>query len=258
MIYIFGSSGMLGGYLKEQFPEATCFERKDYDLSCITKEDLRFLRAGDVVINAAGVIPQSVRSDYHLVNSVFPMLLGDVCCEAGARLIHVSTDCIYSGKKGSYVESDPGDSEEPYGLSKIEGEKTKGTVVATSIIGEERRNKASLLEWVKSRNGGIIHGFNNHIWNGLTCWQLSKVIREIIDKNLFWEGKRYVFSPEPVTKYELIKIICSVYSLDINVILVDEYAPKNMTLSSEHPRLFDIPPIEQQVLEQFEVGKHIF
>ena len=253
MIYIFGTSGMLGGYLKRQFPEATCFVRKDYDISLVTKENLKsFLKLedGDVVINAAGVIPQSGCTDYHTVNGIFPVLLGELCADTGAHLVHVSTDCVYSGTKGDYTESDPGDSLEPYGLSKIEGEKTSGTIVTTSIIGEELCNKVSLLEWVKGREGKLIHGYTNHIWNGVTCWQLSKIIREIISKKLFWKGKRHVFSPRAVSKCELIQIIARVYNVQVKIVPASDYTSKTMTLATNYHVMFDIPDIEEQVREQ--------
>jgi dTDP-4-dehydrorhamnose reductase len=179
MIYILGCSGMLGGYLIKEFPEATHLYRKDFDILKDNVEVLNLVN-GDIIINAAGIIPQSGKTEYMKVNAEFPITLGDYCKKVGANMIHISTDCVFSGKKGFYTESDIPDSDTEYGISKALGDKAYATIIATSIIGEERFNKKSLLEWVLSKKGEEIDGYTNHIWNGVTCRQLCSILKEII------------------------------------------------------------------------------
>ena len=89
---------------------------------------------------------------------------------------------FFTGKKGSYNEDDLHDEINDYGTSKSLGELCDATIIRTSIIGEELRNKRSLLEWVKSNAHGEINGYDNHYWNGVTCLQLSFFIKDIIEK----------------------------------------------------------------------------
>jgi len=239
---------MLGGYLVKQFPEASGFTSRDYDISMSTRENLNLflkLSEGDVVINAAGVIPQSGKTDYFHANAEFPHMLQALCASSGAHLIHVSTDCVFSGEKGGYTETDLPDADTDYGVSKALGEPPDATVIRTSIIGEEQKVKKSLLEWVKSQDGQTIKGFTTHMWNGVTCWQLSKVIKQIIEQKNFWKGVRHVFSPEPVSKYDLVRIIIEVYKLNI----VLEPAPGNRVDKTLCGYGFVIPPIEEQIEE---------
>ena len=253
MIFIFGSSGMLGGYLVRQFPEAKKFTSQDYDISKTTKENLNLflkLSEGDVVINAAGVIPQSGKNDYFHANAVFPRVLQDLCEASGAHLIHVSTDCVFSGEKGDYKEDDLQDATTDYGISKAAGEPPDATVIRTSIIGEEKKGKNSLLEWVKSQDGKTIKGFTTHMWNGVTCWQLSKIIRQVIEEKNFWKGVRHVCSPVPVSKYYLVRFIIEVYKL--NIVLEPEVGPVvDKTLRGTG---FAVPPIEEQIKEMASIS----
>lgn len=246
VVYIFGSTGMLGRYMKKQFPEAICLGRDaSYELN-----------EGDVVINAAGVIPHSGSTDYTF-NTTFPLELGELCRSKKAHLIHFSTDCVFSGSRGMYTEQDVPDAETAYGRSKANGDAAYGTILRTSIIGEEARNKRSLLEWVRTRKGERIHGFTNHIWNGVTCWQLSKIVRQVIETQNFWIGVRHVFSPNPVSKLTLITMIADVYDIDTYIIPHLDWhgTNKNMTLSSAYPMMSnDIPELLDQIKEQKSIG----
>ena len=252
MIYIFGSTGMLGSYLKKQFPDAKCFSSVNFDVSNITymdiHEKLYDVRRNDVIINAAGVIPQSDKTEYMRVNCDFPILLGNFCRVKGVQCIHISTDCVYSGKRGKYTEDDIPDSTHAYGVSKSLGDECYAQIITTSIIGEELTHKYSLLEWVKKNKNMTVHGYVHHKWNGMTCLQLSKIIKEVIDYNITWIGKRHVYSPREVTKYELVKMISDEFNLNVNVV---EYETdvKDMTLSSIFDIQFSIPDIKQQIQE---------
>ena len=218
-IFIFGSNGMLGNYVKSYLSKTytiISFTRKDYDLSKLSIDTLtqllksKNIKENDIVINCAGVIPQASNQRglntrlYFTINSLFPVILSQICDKYEAKMIHITTDCVFSGKNGNYNENSIHDEINDYGLSKSLGELCKATIIRTSIIGEEIKNKRSLLEWVKSNSGNEINGYTNHYWNGVTCLHLSKIVEDIITKNNFWNGVRHIFSPKSVSKYELV------------------------------------------------------
>lgn len=259
MIYLFGSNGMLGNYIKKVLGlgEKNCFSRDDFDAENDNIENVLFnlIPYDSVVINCIGIIPQKISSDdirkYIKVNTLFPLILEKVCNDKKSKLIHITTDCVFSGSEGKYVESDKHTETNIYGVSKSLGEPKTATVIRTSIIGHEKNHKKSLLEWTIKQK--VINGYSTHYWNGVTCLQLAKIIKEIIEKNLFWKGVRHIFSPESVSKYELIKIIIEEYNLDIKLNKVEkDFADK--TLSSKYDLLFLIPPLKNQIKEQKEFG----
>ena len=148
-------------------------------------------------------------------------------------MIHVTTDCVFSGSTGLYLENHPHDCIDDYGKSKSLGEPKDITVIRTSIIGEELSNKKSLLEWVRSNKNFKVNGFINHFWNGLTCLELSKQIKTIIDTGNYWKGVKHYFSPNVVSKCQLVKDISEIYDLNIEVIPHLSYH-NNRSLSSNH------------------------
>jgi len=263
-IYIFGSNGMLGNYMKSYLSksyEIIGLTRKDYDLSQLSIDSLTdFLKSkniekADIIINCAGVIPQASQQRglntrlYFTINSLFPVILSQICSRFEAKMIHVTTDCVFTGKEGKYNEESIHNEINDYGLSKSLGELCKATIIRTSIIGEEVNNKRSLLEWVKSNSGNEINGFTNHIWNGVTCLQLSKIINEIIEREQFWIGTRHIFSPRSVNKYELVSIINEVYELNIKLIeyQTEEMVDKSITTIYETNKQFNIPDLTEQI-----------
>ena len=157
-IYIFGSNGMLGNYintyLKTQKKECVCFTRDDLDVSSVTYERLESLfsaykmKETDVIINCIGIIPQSKNindtssRNYFLINSLFPNMLSTFAYTHSLKFIHITTDCVFSGSTGNYTELDDHDETNNYGVSKSLGELGyKSTIIRTSIIGEELKNK---------------------------------------------------------------------------------------------------------------------
>ena len=263
-IIIFGSNGMLGNYMKSylnSFYEIIGLTRNDYDLSKLSIDSLndllklKNLNENDIIINCAGVIPQASKQRdlntrlYFTINSLFPVILSQICEKFGAKMIHITTDCVYSGKTGMYNENSIHDEINDYGMSKSLGELCKATIIRTSIIGEEVFNKRSLLEWVKSNRNKEINGYTNHFWNGVTCLQLSKIIENIISKNKYWIGIRHIFSPRAVSKYELVNIINKVYNLNI---IVNEFKTENKvdkTITTINDLEFEIPDLEDQIME---------
>lgn len=269
---LFGSTGMLGGYIKQVLEnDATisiqCIHRTDFDVlrdmhnlySLIER-----LQKGSIVINCIGMIPQyneSNAKNFYTVNSVFPVLLAGLCEKFEHRLIHITTDCVFSGKKQNpYVETDAHDSNDTYGVSKSLGENAaifpSVTIIRTSIVGEEKKGKRSLLEWVKSQANGIVHGYTTHTWNGMTCLQLSKIILHMIKANVFWKGVKHLTSPTPVSKYELLQMINDEYSLNLNLI-AKPILPCYRALGSVYDPIFEIPEIREQLHEQHVFHKYL-
>jgi len=208
------------------------------------------------VINCAGVIKPRIAetgvAETIIINSVFPRLLADTCEALNIPLIHITTDCVFSGKQGFYKEDYIHDPTDIYGKSKSLGEPENCSVIRTSIIGEEPENKRSLLEWVKSQKNRSCKGFSNHLWNGVTCLQLAKVICQIIKENSFWSGCFHVYSPTDVNKYELLGMINEIYELDINIEETKAAEYCNRILRTHFPialEKFQIPELRQQIQE---------
>ena len=148
-----------------------------------------------------------ITSNLIKINSCFSLELIQLCEKIEVPLIQVGTDCVFSGKRGEYLEDDDHDETGAYGISKSLGEPSSCTVIRTSIIGRELYNKKSFLEWVLSNDGKTINGYENHIWNGITCLEWSKLIEKIINQNDFWKGTKHFISPTQTSKYDLVKMI---------------------------------------------------
>jgi len=259
-IILFGSNGMLGNYVNNflsKFHEIICITRNVFDIETCEWEKLdsilsKNIGPNDIIINCAGAIPQrntSIRK-YIILNTIFPIKINELSKKIGCKFIHITTDCVFSGKDGNYIEDSIHDAEDIYGISKSLGEEKSMCIIRTSIIGEELYNKNSLIEWVMKQKNGIINGYSNFFWNGVTCLQLAKIINQIINNNLYWEGIRHFNSPDTVSKYELCCFINEIY--DLNIMINKQEEPfKNMTISSNYDNsIFNIPFIKQQILEQ--------
>ena len=261
-IIIFGSTGMLGNYVK------TIFLKNNYNIVCIKRNDFDILKdnwsklyynlekyeENDVIINCAGIIPQKTENNdyksYICINTLFPHKLQEICEIKKMKLIHITTDCVFDGKKGNYSENDLHTETNIYGISKSLGEPENCTIIRTSIIGEEIDGKKSLLEWVKSKKNEEINGYSNHFWNGVTCLTLSEIIEKIIRENIYWKGIKHIFSPNKVSKYELCCIINDIYKLDINIEATETVEICNKSLTSIFENIFDIKDIKTQIKTQ--------
>lgn len=258
MIVIFGANGMLGSYMSQILSSIDTIypcKRTDFDINIDDWSILFNLLHSyqpNIIVNCAGLIPQkgphSIAS-YFRVNSIFPHKLQKYCDKYSCQLIHITTDCVYSGQKGYYSELECSDVMSIYGHSKYLGEPLNACVLRTSIIGEELFHKTSLLEWVRQQT--YINGYTNHHWNGVTCLTLSEIVKLIIQENNLWKGIRHIHSPYPVSKYELCKKIVDVYELNIPVIPYEDKQSINRTLNSLYPTFY-IESIEEQLKKQKE------
>ncbi len=171
--------------------------------------------APDVVLNCVGIVKQLEEASRPIpsinVNSLLPHRLEEACAAQGARLIHVSTDCVFSGRlapPGLYTEDEVPDPVDLYGRSKLLGEVAgEGALtLRTSIIGWEPERASGLLEWLVSQAGRPIRGFANAIFSGLTTRALSRVVEEVILEAPRLSGLYHV-SAEPITKLELVTLL---------------------------------------------------
>ncbi len=225
-ITVFGAKGMLGYAVSEFFEragnEVVKISRKDFDIAKESHEKVgEFINGSDLAINCAGVIKPRIKDmsieEVLTVNSLFPKNFAKICNEKGVKSFHITTDCVYTGKKGNYTEKDLFDADDLYGLSKAGGDYAETMVLRTSIIGEELNQNRSLLEWAKGQKGKEVFGFTNHEWNGVTTLQLAKIIKTIIDENLYEQKLFHITSPDFVTKFELLKIFNEAYNLDLKI-----------------------------------------
>jgi dTDP-4-dehydrorhamnose reductase len=176
----------------------------------------------DVLINAVGIVKQRDDAKAAIpsleINALLPHRLAQLCKAAGARLVHISTDCVFSGRAGGYAEDSPSDAEDLYGRTKFLGEvHESGTLtLRTSIIGPELARKTGLLEWFLAQRG-TIRGFTNAIYSGLTTLELSRVIQLLLERFPEAQGLYHV-STEPISKHDLLAMIRDRLGLEIAIV----------------------------------------
>ncbi len=176
----------------------------------------------EVVVNAVGIVKQ--RSDAKQaipsleINALLPHRLAQLCRDRGARLVHVSTDCVFSGRTGGYTEESPSDAEDLYGRTKFLGEvqDLDCLTLRTSIIGPELSSKTGLFEWFLAQRG-TIRGFTQAIYTGLTTRELARVMQMLVERHPEAAGLYHV-SSEPISKYDLLCMIRDRLGCDVEII----------------------------------------
>lgn len=259
-ILILGSGGMLG-YAASEY-----FFRKGYNVKALTRDDfdavksdinslLPHIQNADLVLNCIGVIKQIIDEysalDTIKINGMLPRNLAKLCKSANTPMIHITTDCTYSGKRGGYNETDILDAEDFYGVSKAAGETTECMTLRTSIIGPERNTNRSLLGWAMSQKGKTVNGFTNHRWNGVTTLQFAKLAEKIMLNSLYKEGLFHLHSPDQMTKFEMVNMFNDIYGLGMTVNAVEAPEFCDRTMSSVYTLSKDISTltITEQVKE---------
>jgi dTDP-4-dehydrorhamnose reductase len=185
--------------------------------------DLLTLKQPDLVINCIGLVKQKLAASQALetvpLNTLLPHQLAQITKKIKSRLILISTDCVFSGQKGNYKESDTPDCTDLYGQSKLGGEVTNlkhVLTIRTSIIGHELNSQQSLLEWFLNQKK-VVPGYTQAIFSGLPTDELSKIIRDLIIPNKELRGL-YHISAKPISKYHLLNLIAQIYDKKIKVI----------------------------------------
>lgn len=175
----------------------------------------------DWVINCIGIIKQGVLGqDYYeniYVNAFLPHKIARICAEVDARMLHISTDCVFSGAKGRYLETDVADGFDLYGRCKLLGEVNYShcLTLRTSIIGHELQSQLGLIEWFLAQRDRTL-GFTRHIYSGFPTVELASIIAHYIIPNA-WISGVYHLSSNPITKYELLKLVALKYNKEIAI-----------------------------------------
>lgn len=193
----------------------------------------------DVVVNCIGLVKQLSETDDPLaalpINSLLPHRLARMCTLAGARLVHMSTDCVFAGTKGGYVESDFPDATDLYGRSKLLGEVDYPNAITlrTSIIGHELEGARSLIGWFLSQESKV-RGFRRAVFSGLPTVEIARVIRDYVIPNRELHGLYHV-SAEPISKYDLLTLVADAYGKVVDI-EPDENFVIDRSLNSERFR----------------------
>jgi len=176
----------------------------------------------EIVINCIGLVKQLADANDPLkalpINSLLPHRLANLCKLSNSRLIHISTDCVFSGKKGNYKESDFPDCYDLYGRSKLLGEVDypHAITLRTSIIGHELAGNRSLINWFLSAEGSV-KGFEKAIYSGFPTVELARIVQDFVLPNKELHGLYHVAS-KPINKLELLKLVAEIYNKEIDII----------------------------------------
>lgn len=284
-ILILGGSGMLGHRLwinlsKEHetwvtvresnspFPDCPEFPKRHVrtDVDATNFDQVTRALASiqpDLVINCIGLIKQMghiARDPIFSIslNALLPHRISLICRTAKIRLIHISTDCVFSGKKGNYTETDQSDAEDLYGRTKFLGEVsyTPHTItLRTSIIGREIRNRLGLIEWFLAQKGPI-KGFRNAIFTGFTTDELSRIILNYVIPRTDLTGI-YQVSSNPISKFDLLTLVNKAFEKNITIIPDDEYKiDRSLDSTKFREATGYIPPSWEEMIAELAVPSH--
>jgi dTDP-4-dehydrorhamnose reductase len=251
-IVILGGSGMLGHklfqVLRARFPGTLCTMRQNPRLPPFAEVDLlqgsdvipnvdvtdpAALRQllgelrPDVIVNCVGVVKQREQAKSPIpsitINSLLPHQLAALAAGWGGRVIHFSTDCVFSGQRGNYTEADNADADDLYGKSKFLGEVATDNALTlrTSIIGRELVEHRGLLDWFLAQNYKAIRGYRRVTYSGVTTNQMAEVVTDILQHHPTLSGLYQVVA-EPISKYDLLCLARDAYGLEVQITPVDE------------------------------------
>jgi len=264
VVLILGNRGMLGSMLEKYFN----LQSDKYNIHVLNRssfnatklylyEDIDFSKY-DYVINCMGITKGIIegRSNKKVteeeviqVNSILPWWLA----RKTKKIIHISTDCIFSGNKEvdkMYNCYDIPDANDLYGLSKRLGEPKNCMVIRSSFVGPSIKGEGvCLFDWLVQNKGQIIDGYDNHYWNGITTLQLAKYLYNIIDNNRYKVGIYHLSSPDDYTKYELCKCISDIFDLKLIVNKNIKTLTINRCLVDTEYSIMKAIPIKQQLIE---------
>lgn len=267
-ILILGGDGMLGHQLLKSYTlrhEVKVTLRQDLEAyACYNLFDANNAYAGidvrslgrltevmadfrpEVVINAVGIVKQRPTAKESIpsieINALLPHRLAVLCKCMNSRLIHLSTDCIFSGKKGNYQECEPSDAEDLYGKTKFLGEvhDSNCLTLRTSIIGRELSRHKSLLDWFLTQTG-TVKGFTKAIYSGFTTLEMSRIIEDMLLNHPDVSGL-YQVSSEPINKYDLLMLVREMLGINIEIIPDDDFCCDRSLDSSRFRSEFNYTP----------------
>ena len=214
-------------------------------------DQLRKIRP-DIVINCIGILIKESSEKPALaiyINSFFPHFLAKLGTELDFKLIHLSTDCVFSGKKGDYSENDLKDGEDHYAKTKALGEviNNRDLTFRTSIIGPEiKKNGTGLFHWFMTQNGPI-NGFTNVYWTGVTTLELAKVIDNAIDQDL--SSLYHLVPEEKISKYNLLKLINETWNRNAEILKYGENYNDKSLINNRNDFDYKIPNYKDMLIE---------
>lgn len=239
-VLVLGGSGMLGHkawqVLDQRFEtygtlrvpgSATPIHDDERTITGVSAEDLDSVAAAissvrpDVVVNCIGLVKQLAAANVAIpsitINALFPHQLAEITERAGVRLLQISTDCVFSGRRGRYTEEDEPDALDLYGRTKLLGETNYDHTITlrTSIIGRELGSATGLLEWFLAQTGAV-PGYTHAIFSGLTTEALSHTLARLISDHSELRGTWHVAS-EPISKHDLLHELARVYDHDVTI-----------------------------------------
>jgi dTDP-4-dehydrorhamnose reductase len=239
-VLVLGGTGMLGHQLVRVFsqrfdvtstvrgPDVRAAEelaRTGRVITSVTAEDLDSVARAiadarpDVVVNCIGLVKQ-LRTGTDplpdlLINAVFPHRLAGLCRAARASLIHISTDCVFAGTKGAYVETDVADACDLYGRTKFLGEVSGPgcLTIRTSLIGPELHSHHGLLDWFLAQRGSV-RGYTRAVFSGVTTLAFAEILERLLGRPRMLEGLWH-FSSTPISKFDLLSLIRDRFGLEL-------------------------------------------
>lgn len=269
-VTVLGSRGMAGhivsAYLEQQGHTVDRVDRARLDVENILQVSNFFdTLDSDFVVNCIGLLVKDSidRPDRAaLINSWLPHYIEHRLAGTSTRLIHLSTDCVFNGSRGDYVETDPHTEMNAYGRSKGFGEvnNSKDITFRMSIIGPELKNGTGLLNWVLTNPSDELPGWTNAWWNGITTLELAKCVNKYIADPKITGVYHVVSNANRINKYDLLREINRAY--DLNKTIVPTQGPKSIDKVLVDTRKefdFGIPSYQQQLeeLRQFDPLAHV-
>lgn len=295
-ILIIGGLGMLGSQVLNEFcnsnlklhatfrheKDKAIFEKKypekkkkitfhKFDIAkCSFGELKKLVKNKSAIINCAGIIKPYINEENFKsvetainVNSIFPHMLNSVIKKKKIRIYQIATDCVFSGKEGNYDESSLHDALDVYGKSKSMGEVQSPNFfnLRCSIIGNEIKNRKSLIEWFNSaKKNSSLNGFYDHLWNGITTNAYANLLKTIIEKKINIPNNINIVPRNKINKYELLKLFKDAFDREdlrihkikskksVNRTLKSKFMKKNFELWSKS-KYKDIPNIKRLIME---------
>ena len=284
-ILILGGSGMLGHRLRlnlsqvhetwvtvrgdgSQLPDIPEFPRRyirPHVDALIFDEVNRALASiqPNLVINCIGLIKQDPLVNDPLssikINALLPHQVSLICRTAGIRMIHISTDCVFSGKRGQYVESDPSDAEDLYGRTKFLGEVAYPHTITlrTSIIGRELKARLGLVEWFLAQRE-TIKGYKRAIYTGFTTDELSRVILNYVIPRTDLSGVYHV-SSDPISKYDLLMSVKEAFGRNVTILPDDGFISDRSLDSTQFRQLTGYqPPTWREMIDELKENSSLY
>jgi len=270
-VLIIGSRGMAGHTIFQYLDSLNKYElintaRQKFNKDTLIIDvvrDINFLERviinsqPDIIINCVGILVKDSKKypqNAWIVNAVFPHTLVDITKNMKTKIIHISTDCVFDGKKGNYSETDIPNETNVYGKTKVLGEiiDNKHLTLRLSIIGDElKRDGSGLFEWFL-RQEGDIEGYTKAIWSGITTFELAKQIDRIINTKLI--GLYHLAPDFKISKYDLLKLIDRIWEKWDVYILKNDTFRQDKTLINNRKKEYNpkIPNYKTQLIEMKE------